>query len=146
MIVRIKHIVTLALKFQLVVLVLAALTILGAQSASRLYGGYHTAGKQASAEVKQMEIAPSPDEASEDTAKENSAVPDGEPMGWAQGPLVLQTGDSTRGDSNKKVVGCAGSPARARRSGSIASSSICTVSSSLGLQFTLVGAKPSGTG
>ena len=135
------------LRLGVVLLTLFVLTVSGASAANRLFGGYQIAEIEEPKAVDQVEMTPAPGEAAEDTAGERSSHTDGEPVAWVQTPLLVRTGSST----TKPATVC-----KADRPGETISShevghrspfsSISHVSSALARQFTLVGAKPSGTG
>jgi hypothetical protein len=135
------------LRLGVVLITLSALTVSGASAANRLFGGYQVAETEEQKAVDQVEMTPAPGEAAEDTAGERSGQTDGEPVAWIQAPLLLRTGSSTA----KPITVCkADRPGETIRSHEVGHrspfSSISHVSSTLARQFTLVGAKPSGTG
>ena len=135
------------LQLGVVLITLFALTASGAQAANRLFGGYQIAETEEQAAIDQVEMTPAPGEAAEDTAGERSGQTDGEPLAWIQVPLVFHAGSSAarsasecKADRPGEAVGWYEATHRSPLS------SLSHVSSSLSRQFTLIGAKPSGTG
>ncbi len=135
------------LKLGVIVLTVVSFTLSGAQSAKRLFTGY---GSQQTVEKQIAELAqlipgpPSPDEAPGKMARDSQ--PNCEQPAFAAAPIVVKTDNSeSRIDSEThQAVRLVPVNTRAIPNRSIKTSS-SNISSRLALQFTLVGAKPSGT-
>ncbi|HKK20487.1 MAG TPA: hypothetical protein VJ983_03365 [candidate division Zixibacteria bacterium] len=135
------------LKFGLVALTVASLTLSGAQSAKRLftgYGSHETVEKQIAELAQLIPGPPTPDKAPGKMARDSQ--PNCEQPAYAAAPLVVKTDNSEsriNPDTHQPGRDVFASTKTIRNRSIKTSSS--NISSRLALQFTLVGAKPSGT-
>ena len=129
-----------------VIFTLFALVVSGAGAAQRLFTGYEDLIP--ATEAAELE-GPTFDNVPEEEGSTNME-PDNRPCceqpAFLDAPLVVKPSNSEVRDDFGPGPACGGVPASnlSRPNASIRSSA-SSVSSSLGLQFTLVGAKPSGT-
>ena len=131
-----------------VIVALFSLTISGAEAGYRLLNGYGRGLGKAETESQHAQLLPGPplpDDAAPGNMKP-SGKPNGEPSAYLTASLAIDFGSS----QNRINYGCDLSRAiDAGESGRSLTRSIKStayqVSSRLGIQFTLVGAKPSGT-
>ncbi|UCC44310.1 MAG: hypothetical protein JSU65_14585 [Candidatus Zixiibacteriota bacterium] len=135
-------------RWAIVLFALAAVTISGAEAASRLFSAGAYSKKTILSAAGQAEISVDPTDISAASEKmDPTSRPDTEPVGIIKSPAVIKSNTSgSRGHNHfagslGNLSGYGGSS----RAITVASS-LCLVSSSLGRQLTLVGAKPSGTG
>ena len=134
-------------RLAVVVVAISALTLSGAASAKRLHVGYGQADRKAEAETDPARIVPGPP-APEDVPENMtpSGKPNGEPTATISSPLIAgpdSNGSRTKGVPCTPLVWPGAQRSLSNRIAVMATTSL--VSSQLGLQFTLVGAKPSGT-
>lgn len=136
-----------AFRWAVVFLCLMALTVGGASSAQRLFEAYETPQEAAAKapEVAQLQPGPpTPDQVPENMTP--SGKPNCEPSAYLSAPILLDSNNNQSRTPSKETdcpVGTMG-PLHVEGKSSIRATAF-EVSSHLGLQFTLVGAKPSGT-
>ena len=131
-------------KLGIVLIVAAAMTVSGADAASRLFSAYQSAEEANNYSMDQVDLLPSPGEASGEMATTGS--PNGEPSAWLQVPLYIQAQSPSSWQIHLLcfAAGNAASGAE-QQSDELLSCSLGLISTELDRRQTLVGAKPSGT-
>jgi len=129
------------------IFMLVALALSGAGAADRLFSAYDRPVEEPESKPDQVALdvaVPGPEEAPENMAP--TGTPNGEPNACFVVPLVLKSDNSssrfkTEGDDSRESLKNAVIELRCK---SVMTSS-CLIDAHLGRQFTLVGARPSGT-
>lgn len=131
-------------KLGIVLIIAAAMTVSGAEAASRLFSAYRSADEANNYSLDQVDLLPSPGEASGEMA--TTGNPNGEPSAWLLVPLHLQAQSPSSWQTYLLSFAAGDSGTRAKRQRDEAlSCSLGLVSTELDQRQTLVGAKPSGT-
>jgi len=131
-------------KLGIVLIVAAAMTVSGADAASRLFSAYQSAEEANNYSMDQVDLLPSPGEASGEMA--TTGKPNGEPSAWLLVPLYIQAQSPSSWQTHLLCFaeGNAASGAE-QKSDELLSCSLGLISTELERRQTLVGAKPSGT-
>ena len=127
-----------------VLIIAAAMTVSGADAASRLFSAYQSAEEANNYSMDQVDLLPSPGEASGEMA--TTGNPNGEPSAWLLVPLHIQAQSPSSWQTH--LLSFAEGDAAARAEQQSDESLSCTlglISTELDHRQTLVGAKPSGT-
>ena len=131
-------------KLGIVLIIAAAMTVSGADAASRLFSAYQSAEEANSYSFDQVDLLPSPGEASGEMA--TTGNPNAEPCGWLLVPLYIQaqSPDSWQSHLHNITAGDIRTDAN-QQSEAALFCSLGLVSTELDHRQTLVGARPSGT-
>jgi len=135
-----------ASRWSLVVFSALALTLSGASSAHRMFDAYQSPSEASGAEGDLAQILPGPNPDQLPQNMTPSGKPNSEPSAYLSAPLFT---DSNNNES--RIPGCSQHRTATISTSLRSENSLCLtptafqVSSHLGQQFTLVGAKPSGT-
>ena len=131
-------------KLGIVLIIAAAMTVSGADAASRLFSAYQSAEEANNYSFDQIDLSPSPGEASGEMATTGS--PNGEPSGYLLVPLHIQAHSPGSWQTHLPHIAAGNVHTSADQERDAAlSCSLGLISSKLDHRQTLVGAKPSGT-
>ncbi len=123
-----------------------ALVLSGAEAATRLYSAYQIEAETAECSLDQVEMAVSAEEASEVSDEMTpDGRPNGEPVATLDLPVAMGPDNGFRIYSKRSGLIRSLNTVRVETKDQRLFSSTSQISSSLGRQFRLVGAKPSGT-
>ena len=131
-------------KLGIVLIIAAAMTVSGADAASRLFSAYQSAEEANNYSMDQVDLLPSPGEASGEMA--TTGNPNGEPSAWLLVPLHIQAQSPSSWQTHLLSFAEGDAAARAeQKSDESLSCTLGLISTKLDHRQTLVGAKPSGT-
>ncbi len=134
-------------RWLVVVFALLSLTVSGADAGYRLLNAYGISPDKVETEVEHAQFLPGPplpDEVPENMKP--SGKPNGEPSAYISASLIIDSNPSQNRDSHDTdVLRSESADGSSHGFNSSIKSTANEVSSRLGVQFTLVGAKPSGT-
>jgi hypothetical protein len=142
---RHKRRLALGLKATVIVLGLFALAFTGASTTARAFADQHRPTKSKRSDAPTLVTDISSDEAGGEMAP--GSGPTTEQAGVFSIPILVKTLEQSSQDENRQESVSAAEPGLTHRATTgHPVGSTCLVSPSLGRQFTLIGAKPSGTG